>query len=107
MPEPYNGPFKTRDEAFAHPEVRRIYQAMHESPHRGVGDAENLRLLERACEAAGVQLGAYDLRVLRWLASWEAEMCVVVAGLVARAGICANGSSAQMPRAATSLTTSL
>jgi hypothetical protein len=43
------------------------------------------RLLEDACRAAGVQLGAYDHRILLWLAGWEPQMCAVVAGLVTRA----------------------
>ena len=42
--------------------------------------------LTAACETAGVELGAYDRRVLTWLARWEPEMCAVVAGLILRAG---------------------
>jgi len=79
------GPFQTEAEALAHPEVRAIYDAMHATLRRGVGDEENLRLLERACEAVGLTLGGYDRRILRWLAGWEAQMCAVVAGLITRA----------------------
>ena len=43
------------------------------------------RLLEDACTVAGVQLGAYDQRILRWLAGWEPATCAVVAGLISRA----------------------
>jgi hypothetical protein len=82
---PVTGPFHTEREASAHPAVRAIYDAMHASLRRGVGDEENLRLLEQACKAAGVELGAYDRRILRWLAGWEAEACAVVAGLITRA----------------------
>ena len=45
----------------------------------------NLDDLTGACSAAGVQIGAYDLRILRWLANYEPQTCAVVAGLIARA----------------------
>ena len=41
--------------------------------------------LAEACEAAGADLGAYDARVLDWLAGFEDAMCAVVAGLITRA----------------------
>jgi hypothetical protein len=85
MSEPYNGPYNTRDEAAVHPEVRRIHAIMQASPDRGTCDVENQRVLKHACEAADVQLGTYDLRIMRWLAGWEPEICIVVAGLIARA----------------------
>lgn len=43
------------------------------------------RLLEDACTAAGVELGACDHRILIWLANWEPATCAVVAGLITRA----------------------
>lgn len=43
------------------------------------------RLIEDACTAAGVQVGAYDHRIIEWLAGWEPATCAVVAGLIARA----------------------
>jgi hypothetical protein len=43
------------------------------------------RLLEDACRAAGVQLGAYDHQVVLWLAGWEPWTVAVVAGLITRA----------------------
>lgn len=43
------------------------------------------RLLEDACRAAGVQLGAYDHRILLWLVGWEPSTCAVIAGLISRA----------------------
>ncbi|TDC58577.1 hypothetical protein E1281_01090 [Actinomadura sp. KC345] len=42
--------------------------------------------LTGACEAAGVELGAYDRRILDWLSGWEPEVVAVVVGLIARAG---------------------
>jgi hypothetical protein len=47
--------------------------------------SQNLLLLERACETAGVELGEYDRLILGWLAGFEDSACSVVAGLVARA----------------------
>jgi hypothetical protein len=47
--------------------------------------AAQLAMLEGACATAGVDLGAYDLRILAWLAGWEPQMCAVVAGLITRA----------------------
>jgi hypothetical protein len=46
---------------------------------------QNRLLLERACKAAGVGLGAYDRRILDWLSGFEDSICAVVAGLIARA----------------------
>ena len=45
----------------------------------------NLDELTDACAAAGVTVGAYDARILRWLADYEPQTCAVVAGLIARA----------------------
>jgi hypothetical protein len=36
--------------------------------------------------AADVELGAYDRRIVEWLARWEPATCAVIAGLVSRAG---------------------
>ena len=44
-----------------------------------------LALLE-ACAAAGVHLGAYDRRILAWLAGFEPQTVAVVAGIILRAG---------------------
>lgn len=38
-----------------------------------------------ACQQAGVTLGAYDERIIRWLAMWEPETVQVIIGLVDRA----------------------
>ena len=43
------------------------------------------RILEDACSAAGVETGAYDHRILAWLAGWGPGTCAVVAGLITRA----------------------
>ena len=46
---------------------------------------QNRAMLAAACEAAGVTTGAYDERILVWLAGYEDSICAVVAGLIARA----------------------
>lgn len=79
------GPFETEDDARTHPAVRAVYEASHASSRRGVMDEQNRRLLEEACAAAGVSLGAYDRRILGWLANYEPQTCMVIAGLITRA----------------------
>jgi hypothetical protein len=79
------GPFETEREALASPAVRAIYGAMRASARRGVTAEQGHRMLEEACEAAGVELGAYDHQILLWLAGFEPQACAVIAGLIARA----------------------
>jgi hypothetical protein len=77
----HNGPFETEREArsAAHQVVRpeRGWSILHKSQNRFV--------LEQACEAARVELGVYDKRILDWLSGFEDSICAVIAGLVARA----------------------
>ncbi len=79
------GPFETRREAAGLPAVQAIYDAMRATTRRGVMAERGHRLLCEACTAAGVDLGAYDHRVIKWLAGWEPEICAVVAGIISRA----------------------
>jgi hypothetical protein len=79
------GPFETELDAIRHPAVQAIYAAMRASTRRGVMAEEGRRMLAEACEAAGVELGAYDHRIILWLAGFEPAACAVVAGLIARA----------------------
>lgn len=46
-----------------------------------------LAALVAECEAAGVELGIYDRRILGWLSEWEPETVQVVLGLIRRASI--------------------
>jgi hypothetical protein len=73
-----SGPYETERQAAG--AARHFY----DSPPGGWGDG-NLRLLEDVCRTAGVQLGAYDTRILVWLAGWEPTTCAVIAGLISRA----------------------
>lgn len=80
------GPFETEQEALGSPAVRAIYDAMRAAPGSGVMAGRGHRLLEKACEAADVEVGAYDRRILVWLAGFEPQACAVIAGLIARGG---------------------
>jgi hypothetical protein len=75
-----SGPYETEREAAG--AARHIYSS---DPGTGAWGDGNHRLLEEACIAVGVQLGAYDQRILLWLAGWEPSTCAVIAGLISRA----------------------
>jgi hypothetical protein len=76
MTEPYETERQAADAA------RHIYDS---PPGTGAWGDGNRRLLEDACRASGVQLGAYDYRILLWLAGWEPVTCAAIAGWVTRA----------------------
>jgi hypothetical protein len=46
---------------------------------------QRYQLLLNACADAGVFLGAYDHRIIEWLAQWDDGTCAVIAGLISRA----------------------
>jgi hypothetical protein len=75
-----SGPYETEREAIS--AARHILDS---PPGTGAWQDGCLRLLEGACGAAGVTLGAYDHRILVWLAGWEPQTCAVIAGLISRA----------------------
>jgi hypothetical protein len=82
---PDNGPFETVDAARMTPAARAIYDTMRASHERGAADAMCTALIVSACDAAGVELGAYDERILAWMGNWEPQTCQVIAGLITRA----------------------
>jgi hypothetical protein len=77
------GPYENDRQAAA--TVREAYAAGPLAP-RGTMARFNRDRLTAACAAAGVELGAYDRRIVEWLAGWEPETVAVVVGLVVRAG---------------------
>lgn len=81
-----SGPYETDRQAAADPAVRAVYEAFAATPGAGKMTPLNERMLTAACEAAGVELGAYDRRIVTWLAGWEPQVCAVIAGLITRAG---------------------
>lgn len=72
-----SGPYHTHRQAAD--SVRHITA----SPAGAWGDGCR-RLLEDACRAAGVELGAYDYQVLLWLAGWEPWTVAVITGWIDR-----------------------
>lgn len=83
MPE--HGPFATERQVRETAAVRSANAAFDADPGAGKHISNHLRILTDACEAAGVELGAYDSGVLAWLANWEPETCAAIAGLIRRA----------------------
>ena len=65
------GPFETEQQARDIPAVQAVYEAFRADPGVGKMTPHNLAMLEQACAAAGVDLGAFDRRVLVWLSGWE------------------------------------
>lgn len=93
MTGPY-GPYDTEQQASA--AVRRAYDALRSArPGDPVPAGEvtrlNAELFARACD--GLSLGAYDRRILAWLAGYEPATCCVIAGLIMRA----KGSASDAP----------
>jgi hypothetical protein len=73
-------PYETEREAAA--AARHIYDL---EAGTGAWRDGSLRLMEDACRAAGVQVGAFDYKILVWLAGYEPSTCAVIAGLITRA----------------------
>jgi hypothetical protein len=78
------GPFDTEDQALRLPEVRAICAL---PPGTGQWKAGSREMLAAALAAAGVELGAYDERIVSWLAGWEPQTVAVIASWIIRAGI--------------------
>jgi hypothetical protein len=72
------GPFETEREA-------REASWYAKQGQFGAIDAANYAMLADACARAHIDLGAYDWRILEWLAKYEPATCAVIAGLIARA----------------------
>jgi hypothetical protein len=82
---PGPGPFETERQVRELPAVRAVYEAFDADPGVGRMAPHNERMLRESCAAAGVALGAFDVRIVSWLAGWEPETCAVIAGLISRA----------------------
>ena len=84
------GPYETEDDALGGP-LRQEIRAIHQSGEFRQNEisqavrAAQLRHLEDACRDAGVELGAFDRRIVEWLAGYESSTVQVVVGLIARA----------------------
>ena len=65
------GPYETEQEARA--DVVHIHEQARRSVRRGVlAEANHARLID-TCQGAGVTLGAFDAKILAWLANYEPE----------------------------------
>ena len=78
-------PFETEQQVRELPSVRAVYDAFSRDPGPGKMAPHNHRMLCEALSAAGVELGAYDHRIVSWLATWEPQTVAVIAGWVQRA----------------------
>ena len=83
-----DGPYETEAQARAQPAVQAVYHAFRASPGTGRMAPHNAQMLTGACATAGVAAGAYDRRILAWLASTgEPPACAVIAGLIRRSAL--------------------
>jgi hypothetical protein len=78
-------PLETEQQARELPAVRAVYEAFGKDPGAGKMRPHNMRMLLDALAAAGVHVGAYDIRIAEWLARWEPATVATVAGWVTRA----------------------
>lgn len=80
------GPYETAAGARQAPGVQAIYDTARSAPPgQRLMDAGNARMITTACDQAGLELGAYDRRIIAWLGGWEPEIAAVIAGLITRA----------------------
>jgi hypothetical protein len=87
--KPY-GPYETEQQARA--DVAHIHTQARRSIRRGVlTEANHARLMD-VCQATGVTMGAYDVKILAWLANYEPEACAVITGLITRANAAGQAS---------------
>jgi hypothetical protein len=78
------GPFETERQARDAATSAAVAADVAVGRPGSIAEANRAMLLD-AVNAAGVQLGDYDRRILDWLAGYEPATCAVIAGLVARA----------------------
>lgn len=77
-----HGPYETAQQAAD--TISEAYGLSYGLPTGTMGQVSRDRIIA-ACDAAGVELGAYDRRIVNWLAGWEPETCAAIAGLILRA----------------------
>jgi hypothetical protein len=77
------GPYATEREAIADAFDPRNAQLVKTWGHQATANGIKLR---DVCEEAGVELGAYDERIVDWLSRWEPQAVQVIVGLISRAG---------------------
>jgi hypothetical protein len=97
-----SGPYRTERETYVEPMCREVSE-LHRANRVRSGDPARLvrdtvlRHLVATCEAAGVELGDYDLRILAWLARGETSAAQVVLDLIGRAHAAGQVSDSPSP----------
>lgn len=84
------GPYETEQQTYGEPLPKRVDAINKQAFADRTRLPARLQLvkfsaLADACQEAGVAVGAYDRRILGWLAKWEPATVQVVIGLIARA----------------------
>jgi hypothetical protein len=88
-----SGPFDAEDKA------RKAAHAVI-APEHGrsiMSFDQNRQLLRSALQGAGVELAAFDERILHWLGNWEDATIAVIAGWVSRAAAGKPGAAEALP----------
>jgi hypothetical protein len=62
-----------------------VWETARASRDPGALTEANHSALLDACQTAGIYLGGYEHRIVRWLAGWEPETAAVIAALITRA----------------------
>lgn len=96
-----SGPYTSEAQAACEPMPRAI-RDLHDTGRIRSGDPDRLRATTvmnhtaDALTAIGVELGAFDRRIVTWMCStWEPTAVQVVLGLVSRAHVAGRRSSAR------------
>jgi hypothetical protein len=79
MPGPYENERQALDD------VRDVYEEARTSTERWTMQRLSTQRLTDACDAAGVELGAYDLATIIWLAGFEPQQAQAFAEIIRRA----------------------
>jgi hypothetical protein len=80
-----SAPLETREQAQNLPAVRAVRDSAAAQRKPGAMGGLSFNVLLKACTDARVKLGAFDVRILGWLAGFGPEESAVIAGLITRA----------------------
>jgi hypothetical protein len=78
-------PLASEAEARALPQVRAIYDALRPSDPPGTMAQGTAAMLSETLVSCAVRFGAYDSRILTWLAGWDVQVVAVICGWIERA----------------------
>lgn len=92
-----SGPYETGRDAFEDARVLREAVAAvdpgGDMTQKVIAARSKARVqyLRGVLEVRGVELGAYDRRIVEWVASWDVETIQVIAGWIERAHVATEG----------------